>query len=183
MRRLQVAAVSLARVRCPLLARSRGTTNAQTLPQSNEERPYRRHRRTAGRVKEEVAQQTGLAASVSAGARMAKDIFCVGKNYHEHARDFIGDWENRAQRLLAEFPADTAHNREDLGMQDLIRGAGVPTINHSLTALRLLFMVTLRKSDVVARLPFVLEPRRLPVVLSLEEPRHVTCVHFPYIKH
>jgi len=99
------------------------------------------------------------------------------------ARDFIGDWENRPQRLLAEFPADTAHNREDLGMQDLIRGAGMPTINHSLTALPFLFMVTLRKADVVARLPFVLEPRRLPVVLSPEEPRHVACAHFPYIKH
>jgi hypothetical protein len=99
------------------------------------------------------------------------------------ARDFIGDWESRAQWLLAEFPADTAHNREDLGMQDLVRGAGVSTINHNPTALRLLFMVMLREHDVVARLPFVLEPRRLPVVLSPEEPRHVACVHFPYIKH
>jgi hypothetical protein len=34
-------------------------------------------------------------------------------------------------------------------------GAGVPTINHSLTALRFLFMVTLRKPDVVIHLPFV----------------------------
>jgi site-specific recombinase XerD len=48
-------------------------------------------------------------------------------------------------------------------------GAGVPTINHSLTALRFLFMVTLRKPDVVIHLPFVREPRRLPVVLSPEE--------------
>src|SRR5246127_4068449 len=48
-------------------------------------------------------------------------------------------------------------------------GAGVPTINHTATALRFLFMVTLRKPDVVAYLPFVREPRRLPVVLSPEE--------------
>ena len=48
-------------------------------------------------------------------------------------------------------------------------GAGVPTINHTLTALRFLFMVTLRKPDVVIHLPFVREPRRLPVVLSPEE--------------
>ena len=48
-------------------------------------------------------------------------------------------------------------------------GTGVPTINHSLTALRFLFMVTLRKPDVVAELPFVREARKLPVVLSPEE--------------
>ncbi len=48
-------------------------------------------------------------------------------------------------------------------------GTGVPTINHGLTALRFLFMVTLRKPDVVIHLPFVREARRLPVVLSPEE--------------
>jgi integrase/recombinase XerD len=48
-------------------------------------------------------------------------------------------------------------------------GAGVPTLNHTLTALRFLFMVTLRKPDVVIHLPFVREPRRLPVVLSPAE--------------
>jgi site-specific recombinase XerD len=48
-------------------------------------------------------------------------------------------------------------------------GTGVPTINHSLTALRFLFMVTLRQPDVVIHMPFVREPRRLPVVLSPEE--------------
>src|SRR6202171_1700640 len=41
-------------------------------------------------------------------------------------------------------------------------GAGVPTINHTLTALRFLFIVTLRKPDVVIHLPFVREARRLP---------------------
>jgi hypothetical protein len=45
-------------------------------------------------------------------------------------------------------------------------GTGVPTINHTVTALRFLFMVTLRKPELVAYLPFVREPRRLPVVLS-----------------
>jgi integrase/recombinase XerD len=48
-------------------------------------------------------------------------------------------------------------------------GAGAPTINHAVTALRFLFMVTLRKGHVVARLPFIREPRKLPVVLSPEE--------------
>ena len=48
-------------------------------------------------------------------------------------------------------------------------GAGVPAINHTLTALRFLFMVTLRKPEVVLHLPFVHQPQKLPVVLSPEE--------------
>lgn len=48
-------------------------------------------------------------------------------------------------------------------------GASATTINNSLTALRFLFMVTLRKPDVVMRLPFVRKPRKLPVVLSPQE--------------
>jgi hypothetical protein len=37
------------------------------------------------------------------------------------------------------------------------------------TALRFLFIVTLRKPQVVSRLPFIREPRKLPIVLSPEE--------------
>jgi site-specific recombinase XerD len=48
-------------------------------------------------------------------------------------------------------------------------GTSATVVNHSLTALRFLFTVTLRRPDVVAYLPFVREPRRLPVVLSPEE--------------
>jgi transcriptional regulator with XRE-family HTH domain len=39
----------------------------------------------------------------------------------ETARGFIYDWEDRARRLLAEFRADTAHNPDDPGLQDLVR--------------------------------------------------------------
>jgi integrase/recombinase XerD len=49
------------------------------------------------------------------------------------------------------------------------RGTSVPIINQALTSLRFLFMVTLRRPDVVAELPFIREPRKLPVVLSPEE--------------
>src|SRR5260370_42474891 len=48
-------------------------------------------------------------------------------------------------------------------------GTGVPTINHGLTALRFLFMVTLRKPDVVLPLPFVRQARRPPVALRPAE--------------
>jgi integrase/recombinase XerD len=48
-------------------------------------------------------------------------------------------------------------------------GTGSPTVNHTVTALRFLFIVTLRKPQVVARLPFIRQPRKLPIVLSPEE--------------
>jgi integrase/recombinase XerD len=48
-------------------------------------------------------------------------------------------------------------------------GVAAPTINHSLTALRFLLLVTLRKPAIVLDMPFVREPRRLPVVLSPQE--------------
>jgi site-specific recombinase XerD len=48
-------------------------------------------------------------------------------------------------------------------------GAGAPTINGALTALRFFFTVTLRQPAIVADLPFIKEPRKLPVVLSPEE--------------
>src|SRR5438128_8634411 len=48
-------------------------------------------------------------------------------------------------------------------------GVGAPTINHSRTGLRFLFLVTLRKPAIVLDMPFVREPRRLPVVLSPQE--------------
>jgi integrase/recombinase XerD len=68
-------------------------------------------------------------------------------------------------------PPDTA-SAEDLRRYRLhlvASGAGVPTINHGLTALRFLFLVTLRKPAIVLDMPFVREPRRLPVVLSPDE--------------
>ena len=49
------------------------------------------------------------------------------------------------------------------------RGRLFLVFDHTLTALRFFFMVTLRKPDVVVQVPFVREPRRLPVVLSPEE--------------
>jgi len=80
-------------------------------------------------------------------------------------------------RAIKGFSAFLGASPDTASFEDLRRyqlhvvssGAGVPTINHTLTALRFLFMVTLRKPDVVIYLPFVRAPRRLPVVLSPEE--------------
>jgi site-specific recombinase XerD len=80
-------------------------------------------------------------------------------------------------RAVKNFSAFLGASPEMASFEDLRRyqlhlvssGTGVPTINHSLTALRFLFLVTLRKPDVVIHLPFVREARRLPVVLSPEQ--------------
>ena len=80
----------------------------------------------------------------------------------------------RAVKSFSGFLGASPHtaSAEDLRRYQLhlvASRAGVPTINHTVTALRFLFTVTLRKPQVVARLPFIREPRRLPVVLSPEE--------------
>ena len=69
-------------------------------------------------------------------------------------------------------PRPTRRSVEDLRRYQLhlaSSGAGAPTINTRVTALRFLFTVTLAAATLVARMPFVREPRRLPVVLSPEE--------------
>jgi len=48
-------------------------------------------------------------------------------------------------------------------------GVASPSLNATVTALRFFFAVTLGRGDVTDRLPFVREPRKLPVVLSSEE--------------
>jgi site-specific recombinase XerD len=48
-------------------------------------------------------------------------------------------------------------------------GTATPKLNAAVTALRFLFGVTLERPEITERLPFVREPRKLPVVLSPEE--------------
>ena len=63
-------------------------------------------------------------------------------------------------------------NAEDLRryhLQLASNGVSVPSQNATVTALRFFFAVTLRRSTVTDRMPFVREPRRLPVVLSPQE--------------
>ncbi len=48
-------------------------------------------------------------------------------------------------------------------------GVSVPTMNATVTALRFFFQVTLGHGEATEKMPFVREPRKLPVILSLEE--------------
>ncbi|MBV8893875.1 MAG: phage integrase N-terminal SAM-like domain-containing protein [Bradyrhizobium sp.] len=49
------------------------------------------------------------------------------------------------------------------------RGAGVPKINATVSALRFFFNVTLDRPDLTKHLAFIHEPRKAPVVLSPDE--------------
>jgi site-specific recombinase XerD len=63
-------------------------------------------------------------------------------------------------------------NAEDLRRYQLhlaSDGVSVPSLNATVTALRFFFQVTLARTEATARMTFVREPRKLPVILSLEE--------------
>jgi site-specific recombinase XerD len=49
------------------------------------------------------------------------------------------------------------------------KGADTPTVNHTVSALRFLFRVTLKRHEIVEHTHVIREPRKLPVVLSVEE--------------
>src|SRR5215831_9802415 len=48
-------------------------------------------------------------------------------------------------------------------------GVAVPSQNATVTALRFFFTVTLGRSEITERMPFVREPRKLPVVIRVEQ--------------
>src|SRR5450432_3896886 len=83
-------------------------------------------------------------------------------NYIRHVRVFTA--------FLGRAP-DTAAP-EDLRLFQLHQtqaGVGAPSINGSVAALRFFFTVTLDRPEMARHLTFVREPRRIPVILSLEE--------------
>jgi len=66
---------------------------------------------------------------------------------------------------------DTA-NFEDVRRYQLhliASGAGVPTLNQSISTLRFFFKITLGRADIVNHTQFIHVPRKLPVILSPEE--------------
>ena len=80
-------------------------------------------------------------------------------------------------RAVKSFTAFLGRSPDQASAEDLRRyhlnlassGTTTPKLNATVTALRFFFSVTLGRQDVTERLPFVREPRKLPVVLSPEE--------------
>jgi integrase/recombinase XerD len=100
--------------------------------------------------------------------RMIEDM-TIRKFAPKTQHDYLQRVKNFAA-YLGRSP-DTAHF-EDLRRYQLhlaASGAGVPTLNQTISTLRFFFKVTLGRPDVVERTAFVHEPSKLPVVLSPEE--------------
>src|SRR5215468_7565343 len=101
-------------------------------------------------------------------ARMIEDMSVRGfkedtrRDYVRHVRSFAA--------FIGRSP-DTA-TAEDLRLFQLHQtpsGMQPPSVNSAVSALRFFFTVTLDRPDLARRLTVVLQPRRIPVVLSVEE--------------
>jgi site-specific recombinase XerD len=80
-------------------------------------------------------------------------------------------------RAVRNFTRFFGASPDRAGFEDLRRyqlhmrnqGVGAATINSTVSALRFLFKVTLRRAEAVDQLRYVRGPRKLPVILSFEE--------------
>jgi len=76
----------------------------------------------------------------------------------------------RLTRFLKRSPdTATAEDLRQFQLHMVNEGASAITINATITALRFFFQITLRRPDVVSMLSHIHEPRKLPVILSVEE--------------
>jgi integrase len=100
--------------------------------------------------------------------RMIEDMKIRGIG-QETQRDYI--------RAVKNFTRFFGASPDRAGFEDLRRyqlhmrnqGIGAATINSTVSALRFLFKVTLRRAETVDQLRYVRGPRKLPVVLSHDE--------------
>jgi site-specific recombinase XerD len=100
--------------------------------------------------------------------RMIEDM-TIRKFSPKTQHDYVQRIENFAA-FLGRSP-DTA-SFEDVRRYQLhlaAGGVGVPTINQTVSTLRFFFRVTLKRYEIVEHTHVIPEPRKLPVVLSVEE--------------
>ena len=80
-------------------------------------------------------------------------------------------------RTIKDFAVFLGRSPDTASLEDIRRfqlhlaqsGAQPPVLNHTVSALRFFFRVTLKRHDIVEHTTFICEPRKLPVVLSPEE--------------
>jgi integrase/recombinase XerD len=80
-------------------------------------------------------------------------------------------------RTVKDFAAFLGRSPDTASFEDVRRfqlhlvaqGAGTPILNHTVSALRFFFRVTLKRSSIVEHTHFIHEPRKVPIVLSPEE--------------
>ena len=92
-------------------------------------------------------------------------------------RQFAPKTQSSYIRAVRNFTVFLGRSPDQASAEDLRRyqlhlassGVAAPSLNATVTALRFFFAVTLGRSELTERMPFVREPRKLPVVLSPEE--------------
>jgi len=92
-------------------------------------------------------------------------------------RKFAPKTQSSYIRAVRNFTVFLGRSPDQASAEDLRRyqlhlassGVATPSLNATVTALRFFFAVTLGRSEITERMPFVREPRKLPVVLSPEE--------------
>jgi integrase/recombinase XerD len=92
-------------------------------------------------------------------------------------RKFAPKTQSSYIRAVRNFTVFLGRSPDQASAEDLRRyqlhlassGVAAPSLNATVTALRFFFAVTLGQSELTERMPFVREPRKLPVVLSPEE--------------
>jgi integrase/recombinase XerD len=92
-------------------------------------------------------------------------------------RKFAPKTQSSYIRAVRSFTVFLGRSPDQASAEDLRRyqlhlassGVATPSLNATVTALRFFFAVTLGRSEITEHMPFVREPRKLPVVLSPEE--------------
>ena len=80
-------------------------------------------------------------------------------------------------RAIKNFAAFLGRSPDTASLEEVRRfqlhlaetGAQPPILNHTVSALRFFFRVTLKRHDIIEHTTFIREPQKLPVVLSPEE--------------
>jgi site-specific recombinase XerD len=92
-------------------------------------------------------------------------------------RKFASKTQHDYVQRVKNFAAFLGRSPDTASFEDVRRyqlhlaasGVGVSTLNQTVSTLRFFFRVTLRRHDIVEHTHFIHEPRRLPVVLRVEE--------------
>ena len=101
-------------------------------------------------------------------ARMTEDMTVRGFNEHTR-RDYVRHVRSFAAFIGRSPDTATAEELRLFQLHQTRSGMQPPSINGAVSALRFFFTVTLDRPDLARRLTVVPQPRRIPVVLSVEE--------------
>jgi site-specific recombinase XerD len=100
--------------------------------------------------------------------RMIEDM-TIRKFAPKTQHDYLQRVKNFAAYLGRSPDTASSEDVRRYQLQLAASGAGISTLNQTVSTLRFFFKVTLGRPDLVERTAFVHEPRKLPVVLSPEE--------------